>query len=68
MNKNQYPFWLRFAVFLITSSVAFFFIIFIIDDDPSQFSVAMIVKIIGLAAAAAYLYNFTLEADPEMMK
>jgi len=66
MNKNQYPFWLRFAVFLIISSAAFFFLIFIIDDASSQFSLSMIIKIIGLAAGAKFLYNYTLATDPEM--
>jgi len=65
--KQQYPFWLRFTFFTIVFSVAFFFIIFLMDNSPSENFKLLVIKICGLAGFSSLLYNVLLESDPEIV-
>lgn len=64
MKNNQYPFWLRFAVFLIISSVALFFIIFIFDYPPAENLNLLILEAGGLAIGSYLVYKMILRVEP----
>jgi hypothetical protein len=65
--KQHYPFWLRFSFFFIIFSVAFFFIIFLMDNAPSENIKILSIKICVLAGLSSLLYNVLLESDPEIV-
>jgi len=65
--KQHYPFWLRFSFFFIIFSVAFFFIIFLMESKPSENFKLLVIKICALAGVSSLLYNVLLESDPEIV-
>jgi hypothetical protein len=67
MNNKPIPFWLRFSFFSIVFGIAFFFIIFLMDNAPPQNSRLLMIKIAGLACLSSLLYNVLLESDPEIV-
>ena len=68
MNKKHYNFLLRFVFFFLVFAVAFFLMIFIVDDNPMDDFRLVLIKIGVLAPISSLFYNIFIEPEPEVVE